>query len=339
MKYMFHNARLQLTAWYLLMIMFISLIFSVVIYANVDRELVRFEKFQELSRDRASQYFGSYPGAEIPSTVDEQLINEARGRLLSDLVVLNVCILIAAGVAGYFLAGRTLTPIKRMIEDQSRFFGDASHELKTPITSLKSEIEIYLRLKNKNLKEANEVMKSNLEEVNRMQDLTNNLLTLATLEKAGQKLEFTQVFAKDILNEAAKNVNSQAKKKKTSLVIKGPNTSFSGNRNSLIQLFTILFDNAIKYSDPESKIVAQSQRANGFVSMKVTDNGIGIPEEEIENIFDRFYRVDKARTSGDAGGFGLGLSIAKEIVLLHGGEINVRSSSSGSVFSIDIPSA
>ncbi len=336
---MFHNARLQLTAWYLLMIMFISLIFSVVIYANVDRELVRFEKFQELSRDRAAQYFGSYPGAEIPNTVDEQLINEARGRLLSDLVILNVCILIAAGVAGYFLAGRTLTPIRKMIEDQSRFFGDASHELKTPITSLKSEIEIYLRLKKKSLKDADEVLKSNLEEVNRMQDLTNNLLTLATLEKAGQKLNFTQVFIREVLLEASKNVSAQAKKKKTSITIKGQNISFSGNQNSLIQLFTILFDNAIKYSKDSSKIVASAQKTNGFVSIKVVDNGIGIPEDEIENIFDRFYRVDKSRTSGDAGGFGLGLSIAKEIVLLHGGEIQVKSSSSGSTFTIDIPSA
>ena len=335
---MFHNARLQLTAWYLLLIMFISLIFSVVIYANVDRELVRFERFQELSRDRASQYFGSYPGADIPDTVDEQLINEARGRLLSDLVILNVCILIAAGVAGYFLAGRTLTPIKRMIEDQSRFFGDASHELKTPITSLKSEIELYLRLKKKNLKEADEVMKSNLEEVNRMQDLTNNLLTLATLEKAGQKLEFTEVSAKELLNEAAKSVAAQAKKKRTTIIVKSSNFAFLGNKNSLIQLFTILFDNAIKYSKPESKITASAYNANGFVSFKVADNGIGIPEEEIENIFDRFYRVDKARTSGEEGGFGLGLSIAKEIVLHHDGDISVKSSSSGSTFTIDIPS-
>ncbi len=300
------------------MIMFISFIFSIVIYANVDRELVRFENFQV-------------------ATVDEKLIDEARNRLVGDLILLNSLIFFGAGAAGYFLAGRTLDPIRRMIESQSRFFGDASHELKTPITSLKSEIEIYFRLKKRSLKEADKVIKSNLEEVDRIQNLTNNLLTLATLEKVGLKKEFLSVNMSEILEEASKRVSAQAKKKRSKMVIHSKDIYVSGNENNLIQLFTILLDNAIKYSKSGSRVTVIVDRDGDYVSTKVTDNGIGIPKGEIENIFDRFYRVDESRTSGDAGGFGLGLSIAKEIVTHHKGFISAKSGSQKTTFTVDLP--
>jgi len=317
--------------------MFISLVFSIVIYANVDRELVKFEKFQQLSRDRAIQYFGYLPEADITSTVDQQLINEARGRLIGDLAILNVCILLAAGAAGYFLAGRTLTPIRKMLDDQSRFFGDASHELKTPLTALRSEIEIFQRAKKHTMKEAEQVISSNLEEVERLQNLTTDFLSLATLEADGFNLEFENVNIKKVITEAIFTVESQAKYKMIEIINKSPKINIQGNEKSLIKLFSVLIDNAVKYSPNKSKITIRATALKKSCIIKVIDNGIGIPEEDTEHIFKRFYRSDKSRQTFTIQGYGLGLSIAKEIVEIHRGQIQAQNNKKGSTFVVELP--
>lgn len=311
--------------------------FSIVIYANVDRELSRFENFQELSKDRVIQNFGYLPNSDISSIVDQQLIDEARGRLVSDLFLLNTCILIAAGVSGYFLAGRTLAPIKAIIEDQARFIGDASHELKTPLTALRSEIEIYLMSKKKTLQESDEILRSNLEEVIRLQTITDSLMKLATLEKGSGSFQFEKVRLEEIFNDAGKAAASFSKEKKITIVQKKTNIKAAVNKSSLTQLLTILLDNAIKYSKPGTRVTLSAKRIKKEVVIRVTDQGIGIPQNELTKIFERFYRVDKSRSSKGISGYGLGLSIAKEIVSLHKGSIEATSNKKGSTFLITLP--
>lgn len=332
---MFYSARLKLTAWYLLLIMLISFIFSVVIFVDVNRELDRFEHFQELRQGRIREQFGDAQMPPETRPYDEQLVYEARSRLIASLVVLNICILAGAGVAGYFLAGRTLNPIKKAVDDQSRFIGDASHELKTPLTTLRSEIEVYLMGKKRTVAESDAILKSNLEEVIRLQGLTDNLMRLTTLENTVSSFEKVNLLS--ILDNAIRSVNAIAREKKITIQSKGSDIMVMGNSKSLIQLFTILLENAIKYSNSNTKIVIRTNFFGGVVTVKVVDQGIGIPNEEREKIFDRFYRVDKSRNSSDVPGYGLGLSIAKEIVTMHNGAISCTSTKKGSTFIVELP--
>lgn len=335
---MFHSTRLKLTAWYLLIIMFISFVFSVVIFVDVNRELSRFEHFQTTRQERLKDMLGEPEvGMPISSEVDEQLIYEARSRLIASLVLLNICILAAAGGAGYFLAGRTLLPIHEALEDQARFIGDASHELKTPLTSLRSEIEVYLRSKTHTLVEADNIIKSNLEEVMRLQSLFNSLMELTSFGRINKRTQFTDLTLVPIIKNAIKNLQPIANAKKITIINKATNITFRGNEQSLTRLFTILLDNAIKYSNEKTKVKISSSVRGGVVSIKITDEGIGIAQEEIAHIFSRFYRIDKSRSSFDVPGYGLGLSIAKEIVKLHKGAINVKSTKRGSTFTIELP--
>lgn len=334
---MFHSTRLKLTAWYLLIIVFISMVFSVVIYIDVNRELERFANFQEIRQERMKEDFGELKLPPMSLAVDMQLIREARARLIASLIVLNACILAGSGVAGYFLAGRTLKPIKEMLDDQSRFVGDASHELKTPLTSLRSEIEVFLRSKKATLKEAKEILKSNLEEVARLQSLTNSLMELTTFESTALRATFEDVLLSDVLSQAIKNVEPMAKEKNITIVNRTVNMKISGNEQSLMRLFTILLDNAIKYSYEDRKVKITSRILDESMYVKVSDQGIGISSGEAEKIFNRFYRIDKSRNSLSVPGYGLGLSIAREITQRHGGSISVKSSNKGSVFTVEFP--
>ncbi len=334
---MFHSTRLKLTAWYLIIIVFISMVFSVVIYIDVNRELERFENFQKIRQERMKEDFGELKLPPMSLAVDMQLIREARARLIASLAILNACIFAGSGVAGYFLAGRTLKPIKDMLDDQSRFVGDASHELKTPLTSLRSEIEVHLRSKKSTLKEANEILKSNLEEVMRLQSLTDSLMELTSFESAGLSSSFEKVLLSDILMEAIKNVEPMAKAKKIEIVNRAVKMKIMGNERSLVRLFTILLDNAIKYSTRSKRVTLTSGILDEVMYVKVTDQGIGIDSSEIDKVFNRFYRIDKSRNSLSVPGYGLGLSIAREITQRHGGNISVKSSTKGSVFTIEFP--
>ncbi len=336
---MFRSARLKLTGWYLLMIMFVSLFFSVVIYANVDRELFRLEQIQQISKQRAEEYFGYAPPARVTTIIEANLIDEARDRLLTDLAVLNVCIFFAAAWVGFFLAGRTLTPIRKMIDTQSRFLADASHELKTPLTTLRTEIEIYLRGKKHSLQDSEKIIQSNLEEVVRLQKLTDNLMELTTLEKIGKNIPFEKIDIVEVMNEASDSLKKLAVKKKIEIIERYKKAYMYGHKKSLVELFTILLDNAIKYSHEKSKVTLSCGIKKGYVVIKVEDRGIGILEEDIDHIFDRFYRADKSRNISKIPGYGLGLSIAREIVKLHNGRIYAKRLKKGTLFTVELPRA
>src|SRR3989344_3853916 len=129
---MFKSARLTLTAWYLAIIMVISIAFSLMIYRVLLIEVIRFERAQRVRIERRMQFFNS------PIPVSLELIEEIKQRLIFRLFMVNIGIMVISGGLGYFLAGRTLKPIKEMVDEQNRFISDASHELRTPLTSLKS---------------------------------------------------------------------------------------------------------------------------------------------------------------------------------------------------------
>lgn len=346
---MFNKARLKLTTWYLLIIMLISISFSAVIYNFLNSEFNRVIRMEKLRQQglwsppkngvrffiEDNEIIPQHPVMIAPPSTE--VIEEAKNRLLYILAAINLAIFGLSGAAGYFLAGRTLKPIKEMVDEQNRFITDASHELRTPLTSLKSEIEVNLRDKNLNLIDAKKILKSNLEEVNNLQYLSDNLIKLAQTHQTNG-INFETVSILNISKLALRKVEKLAKNKNIEIKNNFKDEMLEADHQSLIELLVILLDNAIKYSPENTQITLSSQKTEGFIVMEVEDEGSGIDTKDKSLIFDRFYRADKSRTKKDIDGFGLGLSIAKKIINKHNGSIEVESGvDKGSTFTIKLP--
>lgn len=340
MIHLFESARFKLTAWYLLIIMAISVLFSIIIYEGVNSEFVQFERLQQIREERMEL---GLPPPMIsryvpPSLLNPAVIAEARNRLLARLIFINVGILVLAGAAGFFLAGRTLKPIAEMVDEQNRFITDASHELRTPLTALRSEIEVGLLNKKLTLKEAQSLIQSNLEEVIELQVLSESLLELTQYQNNNERDIFEEVSLNEVVSDAVAKVKSLAGKKKITIETAVPAMVMNGGRERLRELFVILLDNAIKYSQTGTKVRISGKSSRRSYTISITDSGCGIDEKDIPHIFDRFYRADMSRSKINAGGYGLGLSIAKKIVDLHSGSIQVESIvNKGSTFTIILP--
>lgn len=339
---MFKSARLKLTGWYLLMIMLLSLAFSGAIYKTQSDELERFGRFQRVRAERRilgkDQIASPIVRLRNLPPADPELVEEARHRLLISLLLINGGILILSGGVGYFLAGRTLAPISAMLEEQRRFVGDASHELKTPLTSLKSTLEVNLRDKKLTLQEAKETMTDSLGEVNRMQSLAENLLMLAQYQHTNSSMVKEKVPLGEVVGKAIVRVQPLAKAKSQKISRNIGEENIWGNEKALVDLVVILLDNAVKYSPAKKEINIRLEKTDGHIQLLVKDNGTGIKENDRPHIFDRFYRGDMARGREGSGGYGLGLAIAKRIAEEHGGTIKVESETGkGSTFILILP--
>lgn len=338
---MFHSARIKLTLWYLAISMVVSFLFSAAIYSGVHAEFQRFERLQEMLQERAESGLPIHIPRNVPrSMLDPDMIAQARSRLLTSLGIINLAILAAAGGAGYFLAGRTLRPIRDMVEEQQRFISDASHELRTPITSLRSEIEVNLRNPKLTIAVARTLLISNLEEAVRLQTLSDRLLELTRYENSSLHQPSYEFPLKDAADEAIREVRPLAKKKE--IILRGTvkDTTIRGIKERITELFVILLDNAIKYSPAKETVSLSSLMTDRHVRITVTDCGIGIEEKDIPHIFERFYRADTARSHTKSSGCGLGLAIAQKIVQSHNGSIAVKSAvGKGTTFTVTLPIA
>jgi two-component system, OmpR family, sensor histidine kinase CiaH len=322
---MFHSARLKLTAWYLVIIMTISAMFSIIIYRDLSQEINRFEQIQRNRIERRLVQQQPFPIPPPLPTANPELLDETRRRILFMLLMVNSGIFVLAGAMGYVLSGITLKPIKNMVDEQNRFISDASHELKTPLTSLKIAFEVYLREKNPTQQEAKILATESIDEVNKLQSLSDSLLQLAQYEKPREHIEFEKVSLSQIIVSAVKKMKPVADNKNISITSKTPDIFIIGNKYSLIDCLVILLDNAIKYSKEGSNISVSAGKTDATVTISVTDHGIGIAAEDLPHIFDRFFRADSARMKTKAGGYGLGLSIAEKIVHTHKGTIQIKS--------------
>jgi len=331
---MFKSARIKLTLWYLAIIMMVSLSFSAFIYRSISLEFER-----RLNTIEARLQLGRFGFQPPPGQVELfiQDLEDAKERVLLILTYTNMTILVFSAVAGYVLAGKTLHPIELAMEGQKRFVADASHELKTPLTSIKSEIEVALRDKNLKLKDAKEMLKSNLEEVDKIKDFSDYLLTLSRLE-SGASLSMEEVDLKEAALQAIRRNSKLAKEKNIKVNADLAEVVVKGNPQSLVELISILLNNAIKYSGKEKEIMLSLRKKRSNAIFEVKDEGIGISDADLPYIFDRFYRADSSRNKNEVDGYGLGLSIAKSIIDAHKGEIKVKSErGKGSAFSVYLP--
>ncbi len=219
-----------------------------------------------------------------------------------------------------------------------QFSSDASHELRTPLTIVRGELELALRSKKLSPEEYRSVLSSALEETIRMSSIIENLLSLAKSDVARPTAYFSDVWLRPIIQELYEDGIMLAENKHITVTLGTLDDALIlGDAVRLRQLFLNLIDNAIKYT-PENGLVEISLfRDNGTVKVRVKDTGMGIPTDDLPKIFDRFYRVDKAR-SRELGGSGLGLSISKWIADIHGGTISVESEINvGTVFTVIFP--
>ncbi len=322
---MFDQARLRLTTWYLAIIMIISLLFSVGIYSRIDSEFTRFEEAQEkIQQDIREGRLRNLSPVFI-ERFEPRMGEGARINLVVSLALLNLAILGLAGAASYILSGATLKPIQDALDEQNRFITDSSHELRTPLTSLRSEIEVALRNKKLGLTDSKKLLKSNLEEVIALQNLSDHLLELAQSGNTISEESMTNLSVSEIIKNAIKRVEPQAITKQIQIKNKTTNILIHGVEDRLTEVFVILLDNAVKYSPSKSTVNIKSQKDRDSIKISVTDQGRGIEKEDIPHIFDRFYRANKSRSKIQTNGYGLGLSIAKKIIESHGGNIEAES--------------
>ncbi len=314
---MFENATLKLTVWYLLIIMVISLLFSGLVYQSSTSELhTRLERFGQ-----------QMPFYSVPRVNDnwvdfrDKQANEAAHNILISLLYINCLILAAGGVASYLMARKTLRPLKEAHELESRFVSDASHELRTPLAAMKTELEVILRDPSTSKQDMRTLLESNLEEVNKLTQLSQTLLTLSKMEY--DKLPHEKLDLKTIVQTVVERYDKQQNR----IIIEQPRSVFyvRGHAPSLEELVTILVDNALKYSPRDSEVTIQISKRMNKANFDITNSGKGIKQKDLPYIFDRFYRADNARTRSDKTSFGLGLSLAKTIVQLHHGELSVTS--------------
>ncbi|MBR4903910.1 MAG: sensor histidine kinase [Selenomonadaceae bacterium] len=253
-------------------------------------------------------------------------------------VVLGFMALLIASAIGYYMAGKALIPLKEAYDKQKQFAADASHELRTPLAVLMSSAELLLAdpsIKNPFLRQVLEDVKS---EVKKMTNLVSDLLMVARSDNNALKVKIQRLDLAEILEQVVRTMKPLAEKKNIKLI--GENfskTLINADEQKIKQLAIILVDNAIKYTLEGGSVLVEMENSNNNRAVfSVMDSGIGIAPEDLDKVFERFYRVDKAR-SREMGGNGLGLAIASEIVKIHEGKISVASKlGEGTKFTVEL---
>ncbi len=338
---MFHKTITKLTALYLAIIMVVSLFFSANIYRLSVQEFDRDVRRQREVIDRAPDFTGPVrPPLDRLIPLRETLASEAKAHILANLLVTNLAILVVGGFLSFYLARRTLRPIEEAHEALERFTADASHELRTPITAMKTETEVALMNPQLSLKQAKAQLRSILEELGKLTTLSDGLLRLARMKNAD--LPQDNLPLKDVLTVAVDRVSPLAQQKH--ITVRVPKTitgNYRGDKDSLVEALVIILENAIKYSAEKKAINITSSTDQHVVTLAIKDQGIGIKASELPHIFERFYRADSSRhKQGSADGYGLGLAIAKSIVDLHDGSISAKSMlGQGTTVTVQLPIA
>ncbi len=229
-----------------------------------------------------------------------------------------------------------ITRLRDAFQRINQFSIDVSHELKTPLTIIKGGTEVTLR-KDRGPEEYKGLLKSHLEEIDRMSRIIDDLLLLSKADTGEMKLNLEEIDLRDFVIDVYMDMKMFAEKKNVQLSVEDiPDTRLRGDELKLRRMLRNIVDNGIKYTPGGGIVEISSVLDDGFVSINVRDTGIGITEDDIRYVFDRFYRADRSRKRES--GSGLGLSISKWIAEAHNGVIEVRSNpASGSLFSIKLP--
>ena len=327
----FQKARLKLTAWYIL-ICFILLAISNI--AALNAEKTAFNRILQVvsnkkTRPHVTELFQTY-------------ITDFEKNFRIRLFYFDGILLVFATWSAYFLSGVTLKPIQKMVKLQDEFAADASHELRTPLTTMSMEIVALKRTEKKIPDKYLRVLTSIEEEIGRMRNIVDGLLTLVRYSNNSFRQNWKRFDLTDLAKEAFEQMKPFAANKKIAYSFSAP-TDFSvnaiGSRDQIKQVLLILLDNAIKYTPQKGTIHLLVKKQNHTVFAEVKDSGFGIPQEDQHKIFERFYRGRYASKYYEKGS-GIGLAIAKRIINNYNGSIGVKSEAGkGSEFFFELPAA
>lgn len=275
----------------------------------------------------------------IQVAVRDQMVNSTRSSTIAPGRIFDVTAAPMPG-GGAVAVLRDLTETERMEKTRRDFIANVSHELRTPLTSIQGYAETLLdgTSENNHSREFIEIIRKNAA---RMSRLTEDLLTLARVESGEQRFDIQTVSADELLQDALESFREVARSHGIELLEENTalDRSVDADREAIHQVFSNLIENALKYAAVGKKVVLGARKTKGRVEFFVRDFGPGISSEHLPRLFERFYRVDKAR-SRESGGTGLGLAIAKHIVLAHGGTIRAESElNHGSSFLFTLPTA
>ena len=275
---------------------------------------------------------------------DSGLISQEISTLLPEEKVLLVHatpIIKEGNIEGAVLVFHDVTNLRKLEKIRQDFIANVSHELRTPISSIKGYTETLLEGALKDKENAKDFLKIILSDSNRLATLIDDLLNLSKIESGKLIMETKAYKLLPIAEKVVSSLKGQIENKSITIKMNIPEdiSDMLADETRIKQVLLNLIDNAIKYNHPNGKISIAAHEVNDFVKVDITDTGIGIPNKDLPRLFERFYRVDKAR-SRELGGTGLGLSIVKHIIQAHGGQVLVQSTEGqGSTFSFTIPKA
>jgi len=277
--------------------------------------------------------------AAIQEAAHDQIVTSARSNTIAPGRIFDVTAAPMPG-GGAVAVLRDLTETERMEKSRRDFIANVSHELRTPLTSIQGYTETLLDspIADNHVRDFLEIIRKNAA---RMSRLTEDLLTLARVESGEHRFEIEQVSSEELLQDALESFREVARSYEVELVIENsaPGANVNADREAIHQIFSNLIENALKYATSGKKIILGARAAANGVEFYVRDFGPGISSEHLHRLFERFYRVDKAR-SRESGGTGLGLAIAKHIVLAHEGTIRAESElNHGSTFLFTLPAS
>ena len=269
------------------------------------------------------------------STAEVQISGKTKRTLRVSVIFLGTHVRDISGI----LVFHDMTELRRLENIRKEFVANVSHELRTPLTSIKGFIETLLGGAANDPVANERFLKIIAEETDRLGRLVEDILTLGEIEQGAVRLKKEKIDLVSELPAILERFKARLEEKKIELEdrISGKNLQLSGDRDKVHQVLLNLIDNAIKFNKLEGKIILSADQNLAGVTITVEDSGIGIPEEAQDRIFERFFRVDKAR-SKELGGTGLGLAIVKHIMEAHGGHVTCQSlDGQGSRFSVFFP--
>lgn len=308
----FQGARMKLTAFYTGSVLFIVMIFSLGIYLYFGSEITG-----------DFEYEGEDIGRE--QALEQEFIDTAEQRLRITLLAVDFSAMFVAVSLGWLLAGKTLKPIQISMEQQKQFIADAAHELRTPLAVIKAGLET-VEIGSKPTQDDYRQLNNELhEEIDRVVALTNDLLFLARSDQYAQHAECQEIDLAAVCSRQVNLMFAFAEQKGVGLNANiAPGTRILGNEGQLGQLVLNLLKNAIDYNQPGGDVSLSLKSTGAKATLVISDTGIGIDQDELKHVFRRFHKADTSRERSGAGA-GLGLSIVREIVSAHGGDISMES--------------
>lgn len=324
----FRSARWKLTAIYCGILAAIVAVLSATLYEFHSNDVDRLEQESRgpsiEGLGRVVPPGGNFSAAETPggesrfsersADLSEYLERLGRSILLADLVTLVI-----GGAASAFLPGRTLRPIRAAVESEKQFFVNAAHDLRTPLAVMRSEAEVALRTGTITADNARRLVRSSLEEIDRMAAMVEQMLDLARGDRAERASAHVRLDLAEVARGMVEKTQARAEERRVRLTVDAVVEShIRGDSLAIQRAIGNLLENSLAYTPPGGAVEVSVQRAHGHVILRVDDTGIGIPEEDLPHITEPFFRGDRAGAR-TAGGAGLGLTIVQSIMDVHGG--------------------